>query len=193
MKMKKLLPVVLLALLPGGAIGAQAPTTAPQANVDLTPTRFQQIRGADFYLHGSTQTTLANIRPSISGMIGELVDAANSGKIQATGPMVAVYTGLSMDMTKPFQAEVGFPVRAGTATWGIYQLRPLQPLRAATTIYRGSLSNEGQAYQKLYNDIFAAGFLPGTEAREMYLYWDGVDSTNNIVLIQVEIIDKPKP
>jgi effector-binding domain-containing protein len=172
------------------AFAQSQPTT--QADVALTPTRMQEVRGAAVYLFGSTQTTLANIRPAVSGLIAPLLDAASSGKIQPTGPLVAVYTGLSMDMTKPFKAEVGFPVRDGTQTWGVYQLRALAPLRSATTIYRGSLSNEGQAYQKLYNDIFAAGLLPGAEAREMYLYWDGVDSANNIVLIQVSVIDKPK-
>lgn len=120
-------------------------------------------------------------------LLTPLLEAANSGKIQKTGPIYMVYTDMSDDMSRPFKLQVGAPVRPGTEGWDNYKIRTLQPLRAATVMYSGSLANIGQAYQQIFTDLFAAGLTPSGQNREIYLYWEGTQSSNNVVLIQIGI------
>ena len=49
------------------------------------------------------------------------------------------------------------------------------------------MDQQGQAYQKLIPALSAAGHKPTGEEREMCLYWEGVESSNNVFLMQIGI------
>jgi effector-binding domain-containing protein len=171
------------------ALAQNSPATMPAQEFAVTPIRLQEINAAETFLSGNGETTISNISSAIQKINEPLIKAIDSGKVQWRGPMIAIYHGIGMDAQKPFKIEVGYPVRSDTIAWGDYKIRKLPALRAATIVFSGPLSQLPQVYQKLYADIFAAGLMPGDEVRETYLYWEGLDSPNNIVLIQVSVND----
>ena len=47
--------------------------------------------------------------------------------------------------------------------------------------------SEKAAYEKLMPAVFAAKLTPVGESREVYLYFEGVDSPNNVVQLQIGV------
>jgi effector-binding domain-containing protein len=57
-------------------------------------------------------------------------------------------------------------------------------MKCATLIYRGSVAHLKEAFGKLYHEIDARGLTPSGVSREVYLYWEGVDSPNNVIQLR---------
>lgn len=60
----------------------------------------------------------------------------------------------------------------------------------ATAYYTGSVKHMGQAAGKLYEIMMANNLRPTNQYREIYLYWEGPESPNNVVEIQFVLQDK---
>jgi effector-binding domain-containing protein len=69
-------------------------------------------------------------------------------------------------------------------------VRMAPEFRAATVIYTGPPAGVGEVYQKLIPAVKQMGLELTGEDREFTFYWDGVESPNNIILIQVGVKDK---
>ena len=190
--MRRYTTIILLAVI-GAAVYAQVPTTEPSSDYAITPMRLQTLKGAPNYLYSEGETTLDAVKQTVDTNFNPLRDLFESGKLQATGPAIFVFTGISMDMSKPFKIQTGLPVKADVAAFDNYKVRALPALRAATVVFNGGLANLSAAYVKIYSDIFTAGLRPTGETRETYLHWEGSDSSNNIILIQVGVEDLPQP
>jgi hypothetical protein len=92
-----------------------------------------------------------------------------------------------MEPDKAFKLQIGFPVKPGAAAPAGAKVRKLDSIRAATVVYTGSLQNIGQAVTQFYSDVAAAGLKPTGEYRESYVYWEGPESTNNVIIIQAAV------
>jgi hypothetical protein len=44
-----------------------------------------------------------------------------------------------------------------------------------------------EAFGKLYGEVGARGLVPTADCREIYLYWEGPDSTNNVIQLQAQV------
>jgi hypothetical protein len=49
------------------------------------------------------------------------------------------------------------------------------------------------AYGKLYGEIARRGLQPTDVSREVYLYWEGRESDNNLIQIQADLTPSPAP
>src|SRR5205814_254550 len=67
------------------------------------------------------------------------------------------------------------------------KVREAEPFNSATFFYTGTVNDQGKAYEKLVPAMKAAGLVPTGEEREMCLYWEGVESGNNVFFMQVGI------
>jgi len=99
---------------------------------------------------------------------------------------VLVYSGAGTP-GQPFTMEGGHRVAAGTRAAGEARVRTLTPFRCAASVYCGGVSNLGKAIAEVSKAMQAKGLKPAREYREYYLYWEGVDSPNNIALLQFGI------
>jgi effector-binding domain-containing protein len=90
-------------------------------------------------------------------------------------------------MDKPFELQIGFPVADGAKPEGEIKVRTLEDYRCATVLYSGSMRDIAQAYQRIFTQLPEAGLEYAGNSREMHLYWEGPESPNNIVLIQVGV------
>jgi effector-binding domain-containing protein len=140
------------------------------------------------YFFASEQTTIAQVARVAPRILTELARAHREGKIRRLGPELFVFHGIDpADLSKPFTLDIGVPVEEGTPTFGDFHVRRTEVFHCATVLYTGPIAEIGNAYEKLGPAIRAAGLAPTGQSREAYLYWEGPDSANNVVQIQMEI------
>ncbi len=146
------------------------------------------------YVYVETETTFDKIADAIGQAMPKITKAAHEGKFRLAEPFVLTYPESSAHVNpqKPFKVQIGAKVEGDAAASGDVKVRTAQEFRAATVIYTGPPSGIGEAYQKLIPAIREAGLEPNGEEREFTTYWEGFDSPNNIILIQVGVKDKAK-
>ena len=164
---------------------AQAPKPSPKPAEFIIGEMHIQTVGPIHYLYGSAETTLQDLMQPIGRFLPGLEQAASEGKIQVNGPAVFIYHNAQPE--KPFTIDIGFRVSEQTKVFGEYKLRKTEPFHCATVLYTGPVSQIIKAYDKLIQSIQAAGLNPGSESREFYLFWEGPDSPNNVVQIQISL------
>ena len=144
------------------------------------------------YLYSSTTTNFDDFSGlDVSRTVAALQQAAASGGMPPTGNMLFVFHDLTEDPDASFELEIGFPV-PDTAlgkkpVTDDFKVRKLAPFRCASMVYRGPLQHLRRAYDKLIPEMIAAGYVPSEESRENYTVWEGAESSNNVVEIQVGI------
>jgi len=81
--------------------------------------------------------------------------------------------------------EIGVPIFANeAANAGAFYVRKVPKFKGAAAVFQGSLSQIGEAWQKFAATAQTKG-EPTEESRELYLYWEGHDSPNNIVELEM--------
>jgi effector-binding domain-containing protein len=178
-----------LTCLVGTSLLAAEPSTKPAtqpADCLVGEMRIQTLAQAH-YVYATTQTTLATITDAITKLMPSLEKLITDGKVKPSGPVVLVYQGATGDPAQKFALEVGIVVAKDQQPVDDFKVRKLAAQKSATVLFTGAPRNIGKAWEKLMGSLFAAGHQPDGEMREYYLYWEGVESPNNVVLIQVGI------
>ncbi|MDB5321228.1 MAG: AraC family transcriptional regulator [Phycisphaerales bacterium] len=98
-----------------------------------------------------------------------------------------IIRGMQEDMSKPFTLEVGWCVSDNTKAAGELKLRKLPEVKCATMLYTGRVANIAKVYEKLMPAVAKAGHTPAGDVREYYLNWEGPESLNNVIQVQVEL------
>ncbi len=143
---------------------------------------------ATHYVHGGFETDFNNMGEPVVQTLTELMTAAKENEVGLHGPLVDFYYGAPhRDPGKRFKMETGFFVPADSPAVGKFKVRELPTFKCATILYIGPAPRIGDAWQKLYRSVRAQGLIPTEEERELYLYWEGVDSPNNIVQAQLGV------
>jgi effector-binding domain-containing protein len=182
------IPLSLLALALTLTLNPPAHADAPAAPAenDVADVRVQSLNGYN-YAYVSTQSTINKVPDAVAQLLPKLDAAIDSGALHAKGPVVFTYHGATMDPNKPFILDIGIIVSdKDTAPAGI-QMVKVPPLHCGTVIFTGAISKIGEAYGKLYGEIAKRGLQPTDICREVYLYWEGPDSVNNVVQVQAEL------
>ena len=92
-----------------------------------------------------------------------------------------------MDPNKPFTLDIGVIVKDGNPKPDGIQLNKVGPLHCASVLYTGPIAQIAQAYGKLYGELGRRGLQPTDVSREVYLYWEGPDSVNNVIQVQADL------
>lgn len=167
------------------APAAQAPGAAnDRGDWTISPPRPLTLP-ASHYFHTTFQMTFAEmdrVRPEIEELTKALKEAEVDLFADGAGYMMFTYKGVDpQNPAKPFQMTVGVLVAPGTKAVGKYQVKELPPYKCVAGVFNGPLSSLSAAYGKHYGELMAAGHVPTDESREMFLYWDGEESQNNVV------------
>ena len=175
-----LLGGVLLMLCGGIAVAAETQVkTEPEFAVG--PMRVQTLGGFT-YLYQSKEITQAQLPMTFGELTGSVMAGMKEANVQPLGGVIASYRGAT-DMAKPFTLECGFSVPVETKTVGDLKLRKLEPFRAATVIFSGSIGRIREGIQQLQQEMARAGLKSSGEYREYYLYWEDFNSPNNVILL----------
>lgn len=172
-----------------------APAAAlPGAAVDkgdwtISPPRAITVPGVSFFCTTFTATfdEMDRVGPELDELFKTVREANIDLFGEQTGYVNFIYKGVQADRTKPFQLSIGITVPRGTQAVGKYEVKDLADFKCAAGVFNGPLSSLPAAYQKHYGDLMAAGNMPTDEVREVYLYWEGFDSANNVVWIQAGV------
>jgi effector-binding domain-containing protein len=182
--------VALMFLISSTTFCAAQPTTKPAAAgkqpYAVTPMRVQELKGFDTFAYVESETSFADLHPTIDKQMRQINEAINTGKFQPDGPVIFIYKNV-IDMSKPFTLQIGMPAKRGVQAAGDLKVRKLDPLRSATITYSGSVDDIPKPYEQLFKDLATAGLTPTGENREVYAYWEGPDSVNNVVVIQIGV------
>lgn len=102
--------------------------------------------------------------------------------------MVRQYIGITGDPNVEFEMQVGFPVAVGTAVPAGFESAEHPAFRAYGLVFSGPLEHLSKAYAMAYEWLFQDGKFPSGTLREHVLYWEGAESPNNVVVIQIGLV-----
>jgi len=139
------------------------------------------------YIAGSADTTFDKMMDVINKFLPLISKGVDDGTITPGGPCIFVYRGMTEDMSKPFKLEIGWIVSDKTKDQGELKVQKTEPFKCASVIITGPVANIPRAYEKVMPAIGAAKLTPTGENHELYLFWEGPDSPNNIVQLQVGV------
>ena len=144
------------------------------------------------------ETTFDRLGETIGEAMPLIEKAATEGKVRVTSPFVLSYPEGSAHLmhNKQFKVQIGLKVEEGSTPQlegGDVKVRTTEPFKCATIMYMGPIARIGDSYQKLFPAIEKMGLAPTGEEREFTLYFESLESGNNVILIQVGVKDKDKP
>lgn len=183
MRFVPFLLVIASSLLCANALSAQRKTGEPKIGTVI----IQEIP-VKHYVFGTIETDFKSMGEPVGKALGSLIKTAGDNKLPLVGPVMHYYYGAPHAAPdKGFKMETGFFVQEGSQGPGEYKVRELPKLKCATVLYTGPAPRIGDAWQKVYKAISEQRLTPTGEERELYLYWEGPDSPNNIVQVMVGI------
>jgi effector-binding domain-containing protein len=162
-----------------GMLLARAADPAPLTEVRIKETAARQ------YFCAKKELKLPQMGDFATEVIPQLVKKATELKLSQMGPVMFTYFNFFGDPDQTFTAEVGVPIHKEDAkdADGFY-VRNAPKFKCAAAIFQGPLSKIGEAWHSFAQAAMAKG-EPTGESRELYLYWEGHDSPNNIVELQL--------
>jgi effector-binding domain-containing protein len=175
----------LLLATPSMVRADPSPATPPPAGT-VSDVRVQDLKSYT-YAYVSTQTTLNKLQDAIAQLMPRIDAAVDSGALRPMGPCVFTYHGASADRDKQFTLDIGMIVKDGSTKPDGIQLIKVAPPHCATVIFTGPGSQLPQAYGKLYGEIGRRGLQPTDICREVYFYWESLDSVNNVIQVQADL------
>jgi hypothetical protein len=142
---------------------------------------------AAHYFHTTFDITFAEmdrIRTEIEELTKALREANVDLFADGAGYMMFTYKGVDpQNPGKPFKMSIGLLVAPGTKAVGKYEVKELPPFKCVGGVFNGPLSSIPAAYAKHYGELVGGGSMPTDESRELFLYWEGEESQNNVVWI----------
>jgi effector-binding domain-containing protein len=179
---------VVLCSLPGIMRGEEKPAAkGANSGVTIGEMRIQDVPAMTF-LYLTAETTFAKMGEPVMQGFDKIFGSAVEAKLLIARPTMLVYQGgPHYDPQKTFNLEFGIVVGDDTQAVGDCKVRKTEAFHCATILYTGPVDQQGQAYQKLIPAIKAAGHTPTGEEREMCLYWEGLESANNVFIMMIGI------
>ncbi len=138
-------------------------------------------------LFASRETTFDKLLDTINDVLPKLRAAIRENKTPVAGSVIFIYHGVNPTDNKPFTLDIGVVVDAEAKAAGDFKIRKLEPFKCDTILLSGPVSAISQAYEKLMPAVMARKHEPSGEVREAYLYWEGPESANNVVQIQMGV------
>jgi len=154
--------------------------------VTVTDVRIKEIQARQ-YLCAKKQLKLAELPDFATKTIADLYQKAAELKLGQAGPVVITYHDFRGDPEQTFTAELAVPIFVeNVKDVNPFYVRKDAKVKCASVIYQGPLSGMGEAWQNFVSKAMAKGDATG-DSREVFLYWEGHDSANNIIELQVEL------
>ncbi|MGL1933407.1 MAG: hypothetical protein OCD01_00230 [Fibrobacterales bacterium] len=136
----------------------------------------------------TTTATLKTLIAAIGTLPEQLMQDIQDAGIAITGPALFEYIGCSEDIDKEFTLNICFPVASGTTYAGNYTLVTTEPFICLETEYKGTLADLGsKGWAPFMQGIMKDGTPLTDISREVYVKWDGPESSDNVVLLQMGI------
>ncbi|HLL87709.1 MAG TPA: GyrI-like domain-containing protein [Tepidisphaeraceae bacterium] len=167
-------------------ITSTGPADQAAADYQVTPLRVQDMPEVTVY-YQTVKTKLPDMSKDFDPVFADYDKALEAGELQRAGPVMLVYHNASFE--RPFDLDVCFTAPADAMPVEKFQVKKVPSFKCASVVYVGSLKWLGQAYQSLFKQLNGAGLQATGQTREVYLFWGGYDSPNNVTYVQSGIED----
>ena len=159
------------------------------SGVTVGEMRIQTVPALTYLYVPVDETSFDKMGDPIKEGFDKIFAAASEAKLLIARPTLLVYPKANPHFhpDKSFKLEIGIVVGDDTQAVGECKERKTEPFKCATILYTGPVDQQGRAYEKLIPALKAAGHTPTGEEREMCLYWEGLDSQNNVFFMQIGI------
>jgi effector-binding domain-containing protein len=150
----------------------------------LTEVRIKETAARQYFC-AKKELKLPQMSEFAMQIIPQLAQKATELKLGQGGPLMMTYFDFHGDPEQTFTAEIGLPIqKEDVQNAGTFYVRKAPKFKCAAAIFQGPLSRIGEAWQSFVSDAMTKG-EPTGESRELYLYWEGHDSPNNIIELQL--------
>jgi effector-binding domain-containing protein len=147
----------------------------------------EQTLRATAFAHVTVKTSIQKIGEVASKTLEKVAKLMSDNKIFPVGPPMFVYHGASPDPAAEFTLDIGYLVPDDAKAAGDLKVTKLEKFHCMSVLYTGSVKGIAAAYGKVYPDLSNAGHTPTSESRELFLYWEGEDSPNNVIQVSAGI------
>lgn len=176
--------VVMPLLLSAASLTPSHAADKADAEYQVTPLRVQEMPAVTVY-YQTVKTKLPDMSKDFTPVMEAFDKATKAGEVRPSGPVLFLYHNASFD--KAFDLDVCFTAPPDAKAAGAFQVKTLPKFRCGSVVYVGPVRSVGKAYESLFKQINAAGMQATGQTREVYLFWDGPDSANNVTYVQAGI------
>lgn len=136
----------------------------------------------------TTRATLLTLSQHVEHVAQNLYDEAARLKLDITGPIHWVYTGVNGDETNEFQLEIVLPISQPGSPSDQFTYQVFPSFRCVSYIYTGSWSDMGELYDVLFAQLYRDGYQGDGRVREIYSTVDFENPANCVTEIQIAIV-----
>ena len=160
--------------------------SAPSPDHAIGETRILTVREVR-YFRVTVNALFDKLDEVLDPLIVKLEQAQAAAGIAALGPVIIRYYPTGEPSI--YRMDIGVPVKDDVAAAGDAEIEVLPSIRCAALLVWGSLAYIGDAYGALNKGIADAGLVNRGEGREWHLHFEGDASSNNVILLQLEVVD----
>lgn len=166
---------------------AVAPAKVEKKAYHLSTMIVKDVKAMEAFIAGEAETTRNDMMDALGKTFMPLMEKEGENGTVFDYPAIFIYQGASAEPDAKFKLSTGYPVKPGAKAIGEFKVKKVEGFRCASFYFTGSLTHFGDAYAELFAQVIKAGHKPTGQTRELYLFWDGEDSVNTVVEIQVGI------
>ena len=140
-------------------------------------------------LTSTLTTTIATILQDVGNLPEQMMTELAKNGVECTGPMVFEYKGVvDGDVHAKIQLKVICPVAKADSFLSKFTWEEIPGIKALEEKYVGDMMSIGEkGYGKMMADAAQAQIEFTDSCREVYLNWVSPESTENEILIQMEV------
>lgn len=136
----------------------------------------------------STQTSLAEIGRYVVTVAHDLYQEAARQGLMPVAPLQWIYTGADGKPDTVFTLEIALPVMGKLSKPSVFDFRKLPSFTAFVATHSGPWEHLYETYDRLIDEVKAAGRQMSGVCREQYLLIDTELPAQNITEVQVGIV-----
>ena len=149
--------------------------------------QIKEIPAQKYFIY-RTETTLLNVNAIAVREIDTLYATAGQLGLDTSAPLEFIYWGATGDVEKPFTLEIALPVgNQAIEVPAPYELVEHPVFKAFAYTHYGDFSDIMPVYKELFNTLFAQGYKPTNQTREVYIKWVDLTSSENVTEILLGI------
>ncbi|MGA3067745.1 MAG: GyrI-like domain-containing protein [Tepidisphaeraceae bacterium] len=156
--------------------------TPGSENLSVGSVRELNLKGFN-YLYVERQVTRATIADVGKTEIPKLFQAIGVAHIQTRGPVIFIFPDHPADPNASFNVEMGVGVVGNVVAPNGYELTQLPEADCQTVLYGGPMTMVGRAFEGLMPEGSDGGATPTSEIRIYMLYYEDVESPNDVALV----------
>jgi len=154
------------------------------------PEKALQIKETESFtaLCFTTRATLSTLERHVFNVMDSLYAEATHLKLEVSGPVQWIYTGVNGNETNEFQLEIALPVRQPGSQSDTFPYKVFPSFLCAFYTYTGPWSDFGPLYDALFGQLYRDGYQNDGYVREVYAVVDRENPARCVTEIQIKLV-----